>query len=203
MNERDWADWIAIGASVLSSFGILATIGVYFWQKKDSDKLNIKIQKSICNVLIDGVSNTIKNINNIIEIKKILDADRANSKSGEWVIFKLESMVIFLSRYHKKRWIIKNGINPPLDSVLTTSMGVYDNIISDILFMSNLNRDIEIYSESAFQMHIPEDSDGLTKLVMRNKLIIDCAKMDNYFRNAYKFNKQIKLLEEIKNKCEN
>lgn len=31
MNERDWVDWIVIGASVLSSFGILATIAVYFW----------------------------------------------------------------------------------------------------------------------------------------------------------------------------
>ncbi|OAH95729.1 hypothetical protein AZH52_01445 [Proteus mirabilis] len=39
MNSRDWVDWIAIGASVLSSFGILATIGVYFWQKKIMLKL--------------------------------------------------------------------------------------------------------------------------------------------------------------------
>lgn len=38
MNERDWADWIAIGASVLSSFGILATIFVYWLQKKDLEK---------------------------------------------------------------------------------------------------------------------------------------------------------------------
>ncbi|EPC7542030.1 hypothetical protein ACR2Y1_000051 [Morganella morganii] len=42
MNERDWADWIAIGASALSSLGILATIGVYFWQKKDSQKKQIE-----------------------------------------------------------------------------------------------------------------------------------------------------------------
>lgn len=49
MNSRDWVDWIAIGASVLSSFGILATIGVYFWQKKD----NAKIKESKEQVLRD------------------------------------------------------------------------------------------------------------------------------------------------------
>ncbi|ENM6468916.1 hypothetical protein R4E38_10645 [Morganella morganii] len=47
MNDRDWVDWIAIGASVLSSFGILATIFVYWLQKKDLEKSEKNREKEI------------------------------------------------------------------------------------------------------------------------------------------------------------
>ena len=38
MNSRDLVDWVVIGASVLSSFSILATIFVYIWQKNNNKK---------------------------------------------------------------------------------------------------------------------------------------------------------------------
>ncbi|HCT1976235.1 TPA: hypothetical protein OUC22_002891 [Proteus mirabilis] len=42
MNSRDLVDWVVIGASVLSSFSILATIFVYIWQKNNNKKEKIK-----------------------------------------------------------------------------------------------------------------------------------------------------------------
>ncbi|EUD09229.1 TPA: hypothetical protein ACS727_003805 [Providencia alcalifaciens] len=42
MSERDCVDWIVIGASILSSLGIIVTIGVYLSQKKNNKTEKIK-----------------------------------------------------------------------------------------------------------------------------------------------------------------
>ncbi|WP_311762944.1 MULTISPECIES: hypothetical protein [Proteus] len=38
MNSRDWVDWIAFGASVLSALSLIATLGIYLHQKKSERK---------------------------------------------------------------------------------------------------------------------------------------------------------------------
>lgn len=74
MNTRDWVDWFIVGASLLSSLGILATIVVYFLQKNNSiasEKNRIKrdeeIEKSRLNRKKDSLLKLFK-----IELKLII-----------------------------------------------------------------------------------------------------------------------------------
>ncbi len=68
MNERDWVDWIVIGASVLSSFGILATIAVYFWQKKDNKSKQREIDRKLLYFVNIKANDFLEKINNVLHL---------------------------------------------------------------------------------------------------------------------------------------
>lgn len=71
MNERDWVDWIAFGATVLSSMGILVAIIIYCLQERKSKK---KI-KSIKKNLVDDLDVIEDEIANLGELLSLLDSN--------------------------------------------------------------------------------------------------------------------------------
>ncbi|MFS3601912.1 hypothetical protein ACK6T9_01850 [Proteus vulgaris] len=68
MNSRDWVDWIVIVASILSSFGILATIGVYFWQKKDNKSKQREIDRKLLYFVNIKANDFLEKINNVLHL---------------------------------------------------------------------------------------------------------------------------------------
>ncbi len=83
MNERDLVDWVVIGASILSSFGILATIGVYFWQKRDLKKLENDKNKNAVEIYLNifkAYTDELKTIiEQIIIFRKLLEDENCSS----------------------------------------------------------------------------------------------------------------------------
>lgn len=76
--DMDYSSKISSGFSFLSSFGILATIGVYFWQRKDIEGNESKRITAACNSLSIAISLNklfIKiNTGNIINLHKVLES---------------------------------------------------------------------------------------------------------------------------------
>ncbi|MEB6856041.1 MULTISPECIES: hypothetical protein [Proteus] len=68
MNERDWVDLVVAGSSVLSSLGILATIGVYFWQKKDNKSKQREIDRKLLYFVNIKAKEFLKKINNVLHL---------------------------------------------------------------------------------------------------------------------------------------
>ncbi|HIC2887130.1 TPA: hypothetical protein ACW0T4_003815 [Morganella morganii] len=66
MNERDWADWIAIGASVLSSLGIIVSVVIYLCQKSSENKKQKEIDMKLFHFI------EIKGLDLVSKLDKVL-----------------------------------------------------------------------------------------------------------------------------------
>ncbi len=73
MNDRDFVDWIVVGATVLSSMGILVAIAIYYLQER---KLKSKI-KSIKKNLADDLVVIEDEIANLDELLSLLDGNHS------------------------------------------------------------------------------------------------------------------------------
>ncbi|MEM7957189.1 hypothetical protein Q4Q87_17460, partial [Morganella morganii] len=79
MNERDWADWIAIGANVLSSLGIIVSVAIYLCQKSSENKKQKEIDMKLFHFIkikalylvskLDKVLYLVKNENEYMHIR--------------------------------------------------------------------------------------------------------------------------------------
>ncbi|HHR6030745.1 TPA: hypothetical protein ACS70C_002861 [Providencia alcalifaciens] len=103
MNERDWVDWVVIGASILSSFSILATIVVYFAQvniKKSDEIKELQSMKSLYTHELH--ENTVTIMNDVDEL-----IDEAHQKYGVNVNADTGDVMRYLSELRFKNVKIK------------------------------------------------------------------------------------------------
>lgn len=104
MSERDWVDCVAIGASIISSLGIIVTVWIYLLQKKTSKTEKIENLKIRLKHHSDVNSNIIKDLLELTEEIKRRGED-INIKAVNFVEFILVDLNNPSIKYIK-------GVNP-------------------------------------------------------------------------------------------
>ncbi|MBJ2110750.1 hypothetical protein [Proteus terrae] len=118
-DENKWSTFF----SFTSTFGILATINVYFWQKKDKDRekiekknSEIKLIKKLVNYAIDEnipiIHHSINNLNKTLEIIKKQDVD-LNIKGNLHLLKTFELQKAF---YNSMKY--SDGLSGTIDNVI-------------------------------------------------------------------------------------
>ncbi|WP_368879582.1 hypothetical protein [Proteus mirabilis] len=159
MNERDWVDLVVAGSSVLSSLGILATIGVYFWQKNDKNKNNDRIKNALI-IELEMISSQFKEL---IEIK--------NSHSNNTLILSKINNGVSISRDNGKlihlKKIDKNRIELYLSKILEFDFESSKKIITLIDMLPFLNKIIEnIINFMEDDVSFDYNEESLSKMIL-------------------------------------
>ncbi|MGJ7099499.1 hypothetical protein ABMZ87_10305 [Morganella morganii] len=171
MNERDWADWIAIGASVLSSLGIIVSVVIYLCQKSSENKKQKEIDKKIfyfANIKSDDLLNKITHITHLLE-----NEDKYKGieiKNGKIWYFDVEDEYEGNTTYHYIEIDIDNG-NVFLDR---NSMQASYELFKFILDIDSLNslflNKVSKYIEYIY-MYKPDIPDDLTEYTDKDSLM--------------------------------
>lgn len=158
MNERDYIDWIVIAASILSSLGIIVTIGVYLSQKRSNKKEKIE------NLKIRLMHHS--DVHSII-IKDLLDLAEEIKRIGEDVNIKAVNFVEFiLVDLNNQSIKYIKGVNPK-------TYGIYKinpNKLEDTLTLSSEHLQPDVID--LFQKHIISSYNALfDSMLLGHRLI--------------------------------
>ncbi|MEZ2861039.1 hypothetical protein [Proteus terrae] len=184
MNNRDLVDWIVIGASILSSLGILGTIGVYFWQKNDSNKLNKKAIQSILSILNEAVMFNNAFIDSIKENKDDIifhmeEASDISPVTEADISFMLTINNIIYMHLYK---LTSNNLSVILPNIYNVDYFLFQKINYYIINISIANNKTKtsLYSKRSSIEKFYNIQEGLTLFTEKQKEIITSIRDSGY-----------------------
>lgn len=141
MSERDWVDWIVIGASILSSASIFVTIIIYLCQKSSEKRKDINIKNAM---LIEfGMINS--------SLKKLISITESYNKENKLILVKQANGVAIKTM---------NGEHIQLDKIDTKRLNAY--------LQRMINFDFESSKKLIVIINISRDFNKLVERVMNS-----------------------------------
>lgn len=173
MNERDWADWIAIGASVLSSLGIIVSVVIYLCQRSSDKRKQKEMDEKLFHFISIKTSSFIDKINQVLFLI---------ANEGEYKHIRIEDNALCYvevpendnPRFYKKNLMIenKNGFldrNAVLASLNLFKFTMEIDLLSEVFF--NKTSYYITYGHEYAGHYIPEISDDFQPDVEKELLI--------------------------------
>ncbi|HGM9746328.1 hypothetical protein ABN236_09030 [Proteus sp. fly-1013] len=145
--------------SFLSSLGILATIGVYFWQRNDAKKLANEVEKSILNMIISEcqrVESELQHAENVFSILDKIELINITSKNNGdiFIITSINENMRSRTNYLKK--IELSSIENLLGLATSTNSKYIEVIYSMMVDIMRSNEELSLWllSDNVIYEHV-------------------------------------------------
>ncbi|MEQ4692636.1 MULTISPECIES: hypothetical protein [Providencia] len=134
--------------TIISSLGILVTIGVYFWQRSDAKKLASEVEKSILKMIfsecerVESELEHAKNVFSVLDKRKLVNITSKNN-GDIFIITSVNENMRSNNNYLKR--IELSSIENLLDLAISTNSKYFEAIYSVMVDIMRYNEELSLW----------------------------------------------------------